>query len=128
MDDIKVIIRKALLSSEKLVALIGDRVYPSADEMGANPVCPCITLSRDGGGYSSNGFSDDAQLKLDVWAKGGNDEAWKVYKLVREVLHDPANFNGSLFLCRETYVNDNLFEEKTRMSHIASRYKIIKGR
>jgi hypothetical protein len=127
-DESKAVIREAFLASPELVALVGDRIYPSRDEMGENPQGDSITLGREGGGYSANNVSDDAQVKVDIWSRRGNDGLWEIYNIVRQIMHSLPSQNAAVFYCRETYVNDNLYEEKLKLSHLASRYKFIKRR
>lgn len=125
MDIIKVVVRSALLARTQLVEKIADRVSPSRSEAGENPVHPHITLSVN---VQTDDFSRTNEVRVDVWSKVGNDELWSIYGEVRAALHkQPLTLSdGSrVFLCRETYVNDDLYEPSTQTHHLTAKYKLI---
>lgn len=127
MIDLKVAIRSLLIADPELFALIGDRVYPCHISGVKNPVYPCITQGRDGGGMIPSLLATSAEIHIDVWSKTGNDEMYAVYKRVYALLNlkpIPVT-SGQVFRSKETYMNDNLFEQKTFTYHLASRYNIL---
>lgn len=126
MDAVKVAVRAKLLGREQLVAMVNDRVIPSRSAAGENPIHPLITLGHSGGA-NSDGFSADHELRVDVWSKLDNDELWLIYQEVREALHkQPLTINGvAAFLCRETWVNDDLYEPATKTHHLSAKFKLI---
>lgn len=134
MDKVKAVVRAELLKSTALKALIGERIYPSFSEIESNPTYPLITLAYTNGLTEINGISYVVTLKVDVWCRGTNDDLWAIYEEVRKVLNNKQFFvvgdnAKTLCGCRETYVNDDLYEQGLMLNHLASRYRIteIKG-
>ena len=127
MNSIAVAIRKKLINDPTLKAIQGERVYPTHINSVTNPVYPCSTQGREGGGTTANLIATDVEQKIDVWSKVGYDELWLIYNQIRKLLHlQPlAVTDGQVFSIKETYVNDNLYEPTTKTWHLASRYKII---
>jgi hypothetical protein len=133
MDKVKKVIRAQLIASTALRALVGTRVYPSFSDVGDNPTYPLITLAHTGGLSEPNGIGYSLALKVDVWCHGTNDDLWAIYNVVREILNGKQFYVAGdneqiLCSCRETYVNDDLYEESTSLHHLASRYRISKLR
>lgn len=135
MDDIKIIIRRALLAIPVVVATVGTRIFPAHISQVGAPVYPAISLYTGGEESMDNRLAYNRLLQIDLWLHKdgfitglqGNDALWYLYKPIRKALNNkPLIYNGlTVFSCRQTAVEDDLYEQDTGLYHLAARYKII---
>lgn len=101
-------------------------IYPAHISLVTNPLFPCVTLSTIHMQTLENQVGDLAVYQIDVWSKVGNDELWNIYLQIKQTINKKRLYTNNILIpyLRQTYVNDNLFDEVTRTHHLASRYQI----
>ena len=122
--------------------MIDGRFYPQHLATVENPEYPCVTFTYQD--RPDSGFAQivTGTLYIDVWSKRGQGELWRIYANHDYVTNLPSGIRSILSctpeggqkgfdfpesivgLCREVYLNDNLYEKDTRTFHLAARYEL----
>jgi hypothetical protein len=87
--------------SAQLVAIVGDRVYPTFLVDVIQPVYPCITLFQsqaEQAVWAPRTF-DYGVMQLQIWSKKDLQECWDAYELVTQLLHEKKTLTSTSQLC-----------------------------
>ncbi|MEI6297405.1 MAG: hypothetical protein WCO84_07260 [bacterium] len=134
---------QTVINALKLNSSIVCPVYPTHITGINNPVFPCISLGRKGGGTDVHHIGPDFRFQIDVWSKGnsgvpGYTEVNEIYLEIKKTLEMTTSiypaydylFTAALAAgiivaeCIESNVDDELYEPSTRTYHLAAVYNV----
>lgn len=125
MRELKEALRTYLIGQSTVTALVSSRIYPSHLAMVPSPTYPCVNIEISGGSQDTDiPKLHHPNFKIYVWSKNSQDEAWRIYMTIRDLLQNYylTNTESRWYLQEET-VPLELFDELEKIYYLSSSWR-----